>query len=515
MSQIKLRFRSVPKWVWLICLVFLILQYLICLNVFVMGDDFMYGSFGHQGVISPIISYYRTGNGRWFVNTIDCLLLLFDRYLFHFLAPWLLLLLAALLFKLVSQLTGAKDYRFFGLAIGLLSSIDIQMTCETTYWITGAMNYLLPAILLLGGMISTLWLSVPDQNGKRAALCGIVCVLSCVAMEQFSLMSLGWMLLIWGFDWFRSKTIRKRNLVIFLLSAAAFCTIFFAPGNFTRVAVAANNSNPILVKLMDLLYYDYYSRAAAPFFFILSSLVGVRFWRSGKIIMSLLSLLNAAILLVLFDYGLINYFAFLPFGAVLFLSIVLSAVTLLPGIASIVRRMDIIWLFSLAVIGVGSQVILLGTDLWGFRTSFSWILVLLVLGLLLMDNMRFPNSFGYFASLLCMPVHPILGIVGAVLASICLFSKKPRQTLCTGVLLFSILMCLRDEVIGYQKNRDVQISIIRAAENAASDNEFSTVIIHPYDEKQYGWNSPPFSEFHEKYFRSYYGIPEGDDIIYE
>ena len=31
----------------------------------------------------------------------------------------------------------------------MLSLIDVQMTCETTYWITGSMNYLVPSMLLI------------------------------------------------------------------------------------------------------------------------------------------------------------------------------------------------------------------------------------------------------------------------------------------------------------------------------------------------------------------------------
>ena len=42
--------KKTSKWIWLMCVVFLIMQYLICVNVYVMGDDYMYGTFGHQGI---------------------------------------------------------------------------------------------------------------------------------------------------------------------------------------------------------------------------------------------------------------------------------------------------------------------------------------------------------------------------------------------------------------------------------------------------------------------------------
>ena len=85
--------RKMPKWIWIISVVFLLMQYLICADVHVMGDDYMYGTFGHQGVFSPIFSYYFTGNGRWLVNILDSLCLFFDRFPYAVINPWLLLLL--------------------------------------------------------------------------------------------------------------------------------------------------------------------------------------------------------------------------------------------------------------------------------------------------------------------------------------------------------------------------------------------------------------------------------------
>ena len=49
----------------------------------------------------------------------------------------------------------------------------------------------------------------------------------------------------------------------------------------------------------------------------------------------------------------------------------------------------------------------------------------------------------------------------------------------------------------------------------AKNNDLTSVIILPYDDARYGWNSPPLSEFHERYFRSYYAIPNSIVINYE
>ena len=93
--------KKVPYWIWAICGVFLIMQYLICLDVYLMGDDYMYGTYAHQGVFPSVFSYYFTGNGRWLVNILDCLCLYFDRILYVIFNPWLLLLLGFMLYRLI------------------------------------------------------------------------------------------------------------------------------------------------------------------------------------------------------------------------------------------------------------------------------------------------------------------------------------------------------------------------------------------------------------------------------
>ena len=85
------------------------MQYLICLDIYLMGDDYMYGTYAHQGVFPSVFSYYFTGNGRWLVNILDCLCLYFDRILYVIFNPWLLLLLGFMLYRLISLLSGEKS----------------------------------------------------------------------------------------------------------------------------------------------------------------------------------------------------------------------------------------------------------------------------------------------------------------------------------------------------------------------------------------------------------------------
>ena len=74
-----------------------------------------------------------------------------------------------------------------------------------------------------------------------------------------------------------------------------------------------------------------------------------------------------------------------------------------------------------------------------------------------------------------------------------------------------ILGGLNDEILGYKNNSEIHKQNMIAAETA---DQYTAIKIQDYIDKQYGWTSPPLSEFHEKYFRSYYGIPDGVSIEY-
>ena len=505
---------KIPEWIWWASAAFLVMQYTICMNVFPMGDDYMYGTFGKNGAFAPVFSYYQTGNGRWLINILDSLLLLADRYLYIVLLPWLLLFLGYLLYRLANLLTGSNKVERFGAALGLLSLIDIQMTCETTYWITGAMNYLIPALLLLCGMIATIELRRNDLGSKQMVLYGSLCVFSCLTMEQYGLMSIGWMLLIWGYDRLNGSRLPKRNILIFFLSAAALATIFFAPGNFIRADSAADKGNSLLIKSIDLLYYDYGSKAGSSFLFLLVALCTLQHYQLRQTILSVLSLIDALILLILFVYGIADCF---PGGIQMSAMLISALLTMTIFVPLMIRAFDkSFWILfiALCIIGTGSQIMLLATDLWGFRTSFSWILIIILFILMLMCRENTARELGFFASILCMAVGPYMGILGIIGLVICFWWKRMPASVCAALLLATIIIGLSDEAIGYQKNRDVHLDIILAADSAVEDRGVSQIVLQPYDEPQYGWTSPPFSEFHEKYFRSYYGIPDDVAIQY-
>lgn len=501
--------KKLPKWLFIICAVFLIMQYLICLNVYLMGDDYMYGTFGHEGVFSPVFSYYFTGNGRWLVNILDSLWLFFDRYLFVIVNPWLLLLLGILLYRFISALTDKQNYMILVVSLTTISVISILMTCEVFYWITGTMNYLVPALLLLASMTAVIKMRSGSINKKKQSLYSFVCIASCLTMEQYGLMAIGWMFLVWGWDVVESKQLKTSYIVTFIASVLGLASIVFAPANFARMDAAAAKGSSLLIKLIDLIYYDYYSATSSTLVFIIAAYCGYRYLRDGNHILSIISFVNAGILLFIFDYRLLQ----LSGGSSLLIaliSILMTLITVIPGFIVKIKRTGIIYIVALLTVGIGSQLMLLKTEIWGFRTSFSWILLYIIILLTLISDKEEKKEFILLYCISCIAINPYMGIIGVIALIILQFNAKLVPLFAILAPLFVIVTALSDETIGYKNNSQVHRQNITAAEEA---DKYAKIMLQDYIDERYGWNSPPFSEFHENYFRNYYHIP--DEIIIE
>lgn len=59
----------------------------------------MYGAFSKEGILPSVFSYYRTGNGRLWINILDSALLSFDRYLFIIVNPMIVMAFIFLMAK--------------------------------------------------------------------------------------------------------------------------------------------------------------------------------------------------------------------------------------------------------------------------------------------------------------------------------------------------------------------------------------------------------------------------------
>ena len=501
--------RKRTGWIWLACVTFIVMQYCICVNVYLMGDDFMYGSFGKEQMLSKVFSYYLTGNGRWLVNIIDSRYLLFDRHLYMIINPWIVLLFVYLLYQLISIITESHNSEVFVAGLIAVSCLSVSMTREVFYWITGSVNYLIPAVLLVFSMCAAIELQSENLARSKKMLLAITCITTCMTMEQYAFMTIGWMLLLWGWNAVKKHKIRITQGIVLLLSVTALSTVVFAPANRIRLDSAAAKGNSLIIKIIDLLFYDYTSVVSSSIIFIICGYSTYLLLCKKKYIKALIAGINDLLLLFVFDYGLISVSG--SKGVVLaIISIAMSMDTVAPIIYKLYRKYGLEFMAALVIIGTGSQLMLLRTDLWGFRTSFAWMILHLIILLSLISDDPNKRKLVVLSCIACISMNPLMGLMGV--GGIIFVHIKDSTVPIIAVIVpaLTIAAGLSDEVYGYLENRVVHESNITSAVEGGQ-----YVHIHPYFKEEYGWSSPPFSEFHEPYFRSYYGISDTTVIEYD
>ena len=460
-------------------IIFLISQYAISSNIFLMGDDFMYAVFAKEGIIKSVSQYYQTGNGRWVLNLLDSMVLKYDRYIYSFLLPWLMLLFGVLCYKIVNKICKKENKILYPVTLLLISFLDISITRESIYWITGGINYLVPSILFLGTVNITLKLREENNLNtlKKGCLC-IVCVVSCMTMEQFALMSLGFMILMLVWDFYKKNKIEKTRIISALLGVIGLCTILFAPGNMVRISDSSEEGLSLILRILDLFYFNFQSTQAVKYIIIILLCEGVFLYQRKKKC-SLVAFVDALVLTisVISSKGLPKMSIVLICVIILlFLSILMYKVIESSEVKCIV--------FIFVILLSGSQFIVLVAGIIGFRTTFSTTIFYIIMILLLIN--------------------------GILNFSFDLKEKINKGYAIMSVINILVILNLLSTIIGFNKNKEVHLYNVNEAQ--MKDAEY--INIKNYNDEEYGWNSPPLGEFHEKYFRLYYDIADECEIKY-
>lgn len=224
--------------------------------------------------------------------------------------------------------------------------------------------------------------------------------------------------------------------------------------------------------------------------------------------MTLATVVNTAILLGFVNGIFISY----PF---VIGSVLLTYITSWPLFLRLFSGEKRVFLFALVIIALGSQVMLLVSKIDGFRTSYCCLIILLCLILCVADELALGDRmFVVYASVFALTINLLMGVIVLIgtIWTLKIHYIRKQRLVSLGVILLSVTMlgALSDEIVGYYKNRDIQIHNIEEARSAKNRD---AIVVYPYDEESYGWTSPPYTS-HEFVFRSFYEISDSVRIVY-
>lgn len=484
--------------------IFLIIVYILNLIIQslvpVSGDDYMYGTFAKQGILKSVFSYYNTGNGRWLINIIDSFILRYDRYLFIIINPLMICLVILLISKIATKL-GNKNCDLLKISALLFSSLNILMTRESLYWITGSMNYLYPGCLFL--LAYYLFLDIKEGEKRHLNIFPLVTFLAGASMEQFGLMLVGILTIEYLYKIIKHEKIDKMEVIAYITGVIGLFTVVLGPGNYVRVGVAAQEKNSLLIGIIDLIYNNFNSKVANIYILIISIYIYIyiknlypnfkknKYVSLANILINLISIIFSKTILLLCSLIIFSYL-------ILFICYIY------------LKYNKNISLVLLLISGVGSQIMLLISVIWGFRISFSMYIVWFIL-ILYLASYFYDLAF-QIAILVCLcSINIILGILGCLIAIILkYFNKSINSNVICGLALILIMFNLGSNVNGYYKNFVIQEQNIERLKSKKSE-----ISLKKLDNDIYGWTFAPLSEFHENYMKQYYGLSDKTKIIYE
>lgn len=495
------------------------IHYFVYLN---NGDDFMYAMFGRTGSIANSLNYYFTGNGRFWINVVNSFVLRFDRYLFMAINPLLTIAWNWMLAQNIQLLTSSSRDSVYGIylaCICLFCCFDVVLLRETVFWICGAMNYLLPSTLFLVGLY-LFQLAKKDRLGRKTTwLYFLVSFFIACSMEQFSLCYIGTLVLVIGYDWFKDKTVHKREIAVLLISLVGLATLLLAPGNYVRAGNATQftSLSELIDRCWTIVYQNTFSDVSFPFFLTLALCLAFNAFHGRLSCNKNLCLIVYAYPWILLLVKVVPFFRkFYVFLGLIIIGSILLWLSLCREKDPLVRK----FLLAFAICQGGSQLMLVVAEVWGFRYMFCAFFINILFILYFLQQGSTTEKGVILAIGLLASFHSVAALAFGLFVLLVEFSKK-RATgrffakilpaLCVLCILIGSSVSLGNLILGYSKNAAV---IEKNIERARTYNEGILTIQVPVDPDHTWCYFPRVMEWQIPFFCDYYHLPRDVTIQY-
>ena len=474
------------NWQFLLIPIIFISFLLINLNVVYFGDDYYYLTFRNldfSEFFSKLFGHYQNDNGRFIVHLLATLFLKLPLPFWAILNSIFLTGICYFGSKVITVNKTKFSPLLCTILFFFLSALDISITRQSVYWLTGSFNYVYPLFLFFA-----YWFCLNKIENKKWFITSIfVGLLSSATMEQSAMMTFGLTILITlshfkGFDTLKDFIhTNSKRLILCLITLIGLCTVILAPAQFKRIELEnakeeVSAQTTILENAITILTPYTISTSILPYCILFNILTVAYTIKNGtkkeKYIFPTLAISN--FLITLFN---INYF-------------------ISPAIPSFIKYL----LVGITLIIYGINFIYLNLKIYRSLINPLTISAILLVG-----------SQGM------MIVSPVLGprnfIFGFVLLSFIIsllidkFSIK-KVWIPTCILLL-IGLCFNFKTsIGYVVTKQIEVKnqeIISSSNDIIKD-ENAQITLYKFPNDNYAWSMPYVSKYHEFYFKHFYQI---------
>lgn len=516
-----------------ISLVFLGCWYFLYSNVRLAADDYMYVAFS-DSVIPSVWNYYFVGNGRLFINLIEAFLMKFDRYALIVITPPIMLLFAGLIGKLANMLSGKKNKYVYVVALTALAGMDVLLAQEVFYWLSGAVTYLFSSTMFVASLIIFLYLKQnPDISRGRKAGLVVLCTVCALAMEQFSLMTTGFIFVALVYELISTKKIKKLHLLVFVLCAVTTLSTIFAPASFVRVV--DNSATEVgfsvaslITSLMDAVFFNYSSSSAIRFVAVISLLEVVLFIKQKKKFWAIASGVELVVV-GLISLAKIESFVLVAFGLFVFLLSTIGALVIAAK-----NKETAVHTVSLLVLAYMSQVFMLLGELHHdriYRISYTVVIMYIILIVYFASKMEDVKVASAVSIVLLMFISTYaMGVALLTFVVFATFVKNDKLNVVAMSLISLAVICWSlipnaIKLAPYARLVDYNEAQLRSGKDEiviqCVKEEDMEVIYYPnylirITEENLGTDGGYYAKFFRNYdgsiFRNYYGLTD-DQIV--
>lgn len=371
--------------IYIIIFIFLLIIFLLSP---ISGDDwgnYLEGAQGFKHMISQAVGMYFSWEGR-FISRILINILTYNKWLWNIVNSFAIVGIIYYIEKIVNF----KNKKILiPLTFSSILFMNIFTFSQTVTWLAGNITYLfvIPLILIYLYII---------YNKKYNKFTNILLVLLNIIIPMFvEHMAIILILLNIYFvirDYIKNKTINKKLIVYSIISILSFALMYFSPGNAIRSGMENLDFNELSLfgkikyNIPNLIFYTYRINYFLIFILVIGNILLINKNIKNKLlkivlyIIELISIIPTGIYL-LESFNIINN---VNLDSNIFIIIYYFILTIINFIVLIKNKDELPIIFY--SMGIMSNIVMLMSPTWGYRTSLGTYLFLIITYLIIINK---------------------------------------------------------------------------------------------------------------------------------
>lgn len=469
--------------------IYLLLTFLsffaININVNYFGDDFSYLKWTKLSAVEyleRVGKHYIYTNGRTIVHVLDSLFLKLNPIFWAIFNSLMLVGICYFAAKIIVRKNENKMPLAFSVMFFFVSILDILVTRQSVYWITGSFNYVYPICMFFIYWYYLLKIAESKKNFICAIIFGI---LGSASVEQMGMMTFGITVLTMLSKVKSIKEITKKNGIkelfqknkrivwMLIITFVGLASVLLAPGQFVRINQESKYSRLyILFASTRWLMESFTTGDRALIYAIVINAIVALYGihddkdKSKKVFLSITLNLIATI-----SINLSGIFNLVVWKLIFMLVILLTYVYEIIYLNSKFENKLFSMFINAIILMVGSQFMMVVSNVIGERNLLpGYVMYAFVISYAL-TNLVLPKYLNEKALVICLIVVGMLFNV---------------RTAC-----------------GYYVSKTIWDENMQTIEQHKDDK---VITLKKFEDTNYSWSALYESEDHEKYFKSFYNI---------